>query len=326
MGVKNAQLKIEQYDKSKEALDILVNLSEGKINTKIWDEVLRFDDINFNSKHKNLLVKLIFQIKKIQHSKQIFYHIKERISRDSPLLINLYYQNLGDPLTNKLYYYNWQKPFQAHLIEDGVANYYNYYDNVKNAEKVMVRKYYFYKLLNYDFTKPESLTGIENEKTVSQYVREPSLALGGIKNFVLKDLQTPFEPISKRILVLGQEGYVNLYGLKKYHDAVHNLLNTIIIKYPNSEVFYKPHWNSDVKVVQDSRQIQLVETKESAEEITLILKPEIVISFSSSALLYVAWACKDLRNSKRLEIFYRKAFTIAPEIENLYKISGISKI
>jgi hypothetical protein len=331
IGIKNAESQLLNYPEEMCGLKILLNLSNYNYTPSLWDEVINLDNgYTFESRHDSLKNKLIFQYKRIKYYKVVFDLIRKNIDHYSNLSkLNFYYQNLEDPLSNRLYFHNWKHPFHAFIIEEGIANYYDYYATTEGRMLNLLKKKIFHKLFNFTYIIPESLTGIHYQRTIFQYVRMPELSNNPEKSRQLAFEQLHYIPITGRVLLIGQESSINLLGVEKYINCLTLLTKRITHYYPGALIYYKRHWNSNFDLSKSEYLFNFIfiDDRSSVESLLGVIQPEVIISFTSSALINIALSTTLLQKRNQISIYRSDLFSLnIQEIERIFNHLNINDL
>lgn len=328
IGIKNAELYIKQYSKDSDKL-ILVNASNFPYDKNLWDDVIKSKDFSYDSDHANLFAKLYYQFKKGYMSKKVLHEIVRKLKNNTHDKVEFFFQNLEDPLSNFVFFKK-AGPLKItpSVIEEGMANYYDYYHEFPERKEKLRLKKLFFSLIGLPFEIPETLIG-HNYKEISHfYVKNPDLSLVPSKSLVIEDEQLNYKPDPMKILIIGQEGYSNVYGRSRYNDELLSLLKDVKSEFKNHKITYKMHWNSNVDIsellaMSEFQDVSINKNKASIESIISDLSPSVIISFTSSALVNLRLMAKGELNSSIL-FFYRNSFDSPRIILELYEKIGIN--
>jgi hypothetical protein len=321
IGVSNAELQIQQYNQR--GYNLLINSSNSESDKAVWESELTLkDNFDFTSKHSSFFTKIIYQARRARRAKRLFDQVLQLLEVGGYSKVKLYYQNLEDPLTNKLFFYNWPVDFEGNIIEDGIANYYEYYAVYPERKKALLKKKNFLRLLFFKFVIPETLTGISYDRVKHQYVKNPRLASLPNKNLGISVTQKDYSVIRGRVLFIGQESYSNLFSKELYSLKLLEVIEELTKSYPNAEIYYKRHYGSDVYVDLGDKVI-LINDNRTIESIISKYCPEIVLSFTSSALINIALEHQVMIRTGQLQLFYRDEFNCPKSIISMFNNSGI---
>jgi hypothetical protein len=320
-GIYNAELQILQH--SPEGRKILINLSGVDLKSNLWDQEINANkDFTFSSVHSRFFKKGLFQVKRAIIVKRLFKQVFQILKAGSFEKVVLFFQNLEEPLTNRLFFYNWNVGFEGNIIEDGIANYYDCYKVYPERKKDLVKKKIFLAFLFFKFRIPETLTGISYDVVKHQFVKKPDLAFKPEKSLALKVKENKYSVVRDRILFIGQESYVNFFSEEYYNLRLQAVIVELGLRFPQAQLFYKRHYNSDVfidlgnnfKEIKDSKRVEFVVSK---------LCPEVIISFTSSALLNLAIEYHTEMSNKNLKLFYVGGFNCPDNVILLFEKLGI---
>jgi hypothetical protein len=321
IGIYNAELQISQH--CLEGRKILINLSGVDFKRDLWDiELNTNNDFNFSSIHSSFFKKIIFQVKRTIIVRRLVRQVFRILKTESINKVALFYQNLEDPLTNRLFFNDWKVDFEGNIIEDGVANYYDCYKVYPERKKNLVKKKTFLALLFFKFRIPATLTGIGYDIVKHQYVKQPYLAFKPEKSIELKVDENIYSVIHDRILFIGQESYVNIFSKEYYNLRLQEVIEELELRFPMAEIFYKRHYNSDV-FIELADNIRVIKDKKRVELVVAKFCPEVILSFTSSALLNLALEYHTEMSNKNLKIFYVGGFNCPENVIFLFEKLGI---
>lgn len=326
IGVSNSESIIKQFKPAN--YYVLINPHGYTFNTKYWNMIIGGDDnVDINNNSKTIFEKIIFQIKKIKYSKYVLEQANKNIPNSNH--ISIYYQHLEDIIAN-YFFYEFKKNISKdiYIVEDGIANYYFLLEKGKMKFRLYQKKVLSalfgikFNVFSGDFT------GIDQNKTIAQYIRKPEF--GKIKE---KSIQLPidkisYEPINHRYLLLGQESAVDYYEGVTYDDYEECLifvLNHIKDSDKNAEVLYKPHvngsYNASIFLLKNYPSIIIINNNKPIESILSELKPHGIYSFCSSALFNIKIA---LNETNSVNIFAYPKLWKCETIEIFEKIGIIN--
>ncbi|WP_369048214.1 hypothetical protein [Tenacibaculum sp. UWU-22] len=296
--------QISSYERiieiNKSSKNILISNKTLKINTLSWDEVI-YANNTFNNQSNNTLSAIKNIILKIKQYKKI---IKKLSKYKNCKKVTLYFTYVEDILTNYLLL-TFNKNVKGIVVEDGTLNYYSHTIKSLSKKKVFLKWFLsnFYGV-RFKFYKGHS-SGIELSNVTKQYVRMPKLSL-----FPEKSEKLPFPSKSVRLtnsaLIIGQEGYINQYGEKRYYKSLEEMIDLInfhATKKPFDKIYYKPHRNGKrVNLEWLNKKIQNIiylESDVSLEDLYFdTLGSKAIYSFDSSALLNIFLELEEKQRNK----------------------------
>lgn len=325
----NAETLIKSIGNENGELFILINPYQYQFNPSIWNH-------SFNGSYKieniqnNFITKTRFQFYKIGLYKNLVKELFTTFSFRNKE-VKIYFPHLEDMLPNYLFYKlnkDLNNKIKGYVIEDGLLNYYEY-PITKNKKAILLKKI-LGSLLNFPFNYFRGdITGIDLENVEAQFVRAPEIAYRPDKS-----LQLPFEKIryqveENKIVILGQETYINVYGIESYKRAIKSLAQSVSeIGLPNPEIIYKPHRfggsvNGFILDAFENFNLKFLKDDSPIEKIITQIKPKYLISFNCSALLNIRLMLDDscLGDVKIISINY-----YSTSLSNLFTKAGIQVI
>ncbi len=288
--IANCELILETGN-NKNDHNVLVSNKTLIIKSDLWDEII-LSDKTFNNQPKNILSSLKIICDKIKEYKKIVFQLKKYKNTQN---VTLYFSFIEDILSNYLLL-SFNKNLKGIVVEDGMLNYYSH--TIKNIPvKKRYLKWFFSNImfLRYKIYQGHS-SGIEYRHVLKQYVRIPKLTLFPEKSVLIPYSEKEIE-LSKTILIVGQEPYINMYGLDSYLEALNRLFDVIKSEtfYENIKIiYYKPHRHGkriNYEKVQEiflGKNLVILDSDEGLEDIYFNkIKSKHIYSFDSSALLNI---------------------------------------
>lgn len=281
-------LRHKNFQKSKK---VLITNKTLIIDLGLWDEVI-YANKTFNNQSNSSLDEIKHIIQKIKQYKTI---VKNVIKYKQEKKITLYFTYVEDLLTNFLLF-SFNKNIKGVVIEDGTLNYYQHTIKSISQKKVFL-KWFLSNIygLRFKYYKGHS-SGIESLNVNKQYVRAPELSMFPNKSEKLPYLSRK-SILTNTFLIIGQEGYINQQGEKKYNQCLDELIEVIKsdLNYLNTEIiYYKPHRNGKridfdrFKEKFNEKKVMILEADEPLEDLYFnTLGSKHIFSFDSSALLNI---------------------------------------
>lgn len=299
---------------------ILLTNTFLKSNPVLWDEVL-IGNVSFNNNSNGTLASIGNIIKKIKGFKEIIAQLKPY---KNTVDIHLYFSYIEDILTNYLLL-SFNPNIKGIVVEDGTLNYYSH--TIKNLSQPKVRlKWLLSNLLGVRFKMYEGhSSGVEYPHVISQYVRIPEFSVSPEKSISLPYNSYDIIP-SESVLVIGQEAYINMFGMAKYMDALSELINIVkrdISSLENCKVCYKPHRHGariDYELLYDNFGKTNVEILSSETPLETLYFNEIksnrIYGFDSSALVNINL---EMTSQTRDKVDFTVLLRYNDELEGLFK-------
>lgn len=220
--------------------NILVTNETLHYDKSLWDSIL-FTEGTFDNTASGPFSSIFNIYIKIKKYKKILTALEKYRKLNN---ICLYFTYIEDILTNHILF-SFNKDLKGVVVEDGMLNYYNHTIN-----NISTRKMYLKWLISncmgvrYKFYKGHS-SGIEYDHVIKQYVKLPELSF-----FPKKAVQLPYKRYdfesTETALIIGQEAYINMFGIKRYSKALKDLL-VLLREKPYfkhiTKIYYKPHRN-----------------------------------------------------------------------------------
>lgn len=333
VGIKNAERKIVQFDLlNQNTKRVLFNLNNFPVNHELWDEVIYLDN-NALSRSKLFVIKLYNAIiKGITYRK--YFKLFKNYSKLDFSSVEVYYQNLQCPLSNAIFFGSEKllknKNISFNVIEEGIGNYYEYFQSFPQERKKFKSRILFFFFFGLKLHLPISQIGCNYPHVKKVYVQMPKLAISPTKSIEIKFPKIELKEFNKSILILGQESNVLTHGINYYINSQIDLINSIADQFPNYKIIYKPHWDFDFGFYNNlpiilKNKTELFKSEYSIEDVIESIKPEVICSFTSSALVNLRLLFNDQTNSF-VKIFYRNSFNSPSEIENIFEKLSIKKI
>lgn len=291
----NQNNNVNQYN-------ILVSNKTLKINTTLWDEII-FSENSFNNQPKGMASSFLIIYNKIKQYKSIISKL-EKFNKEKE--ITLYFSYIEEILTNYMLL-SFNKNLKGIVIEDGTLNYYSH--TISNIP--ITKRFLKWGLSNifgirFKLYKGHS-SGIQYEHVIKQYVRLPELSL-----FPNKSVLLPYPirniPLTDSILIIGQEPYINMYGLERYNKTLNELVTLIKKNHDFNDIkkiYYKPHRHGQridyngIKEVFKNRQVEILDGDDSLENVYFEeLRSRHIYTFDSSALLNIFLESSEINKSK----------------------------
>jgi hypothetical protein len=297
---KNQIFSYEKIIRDKERINcqnILISNKTLKNNSKLWDRII-YAEQSFNNQSTSNLSELKNIVFKIKQYKKIIKDLSSLREREK---ITLYFTYLEDILTNYLFF-SFNKNMKGVVVEDGTLNYYPHTIKSLSSKKVFL-KWLISNLFNvrFKYYKGHS-SGIEYKKVIKQYVRAPELCQFPDKSVKLNYPKIKLK-ITDTILIIGQEGYINQFGEKRY---LNNLKDLVKLIQSNScylqleKIYYKPHRNGkridskQLETLFSNKEVVCLESDEPLEGLFFNkLGSKYIYSFDSSALLNIYLESED---------------------------------
>ena len=307
-------LRLKENTASK---NVLISNKTIENSCDLWDEVI-YADKSFNNQSNNDVSAIYNITKKILQYKQVVKKLKKYKHEKNT---TLYFTYVEDILTNYLLY-SFNKNIKGIVVEDGTLNYYPHTINSLSKKKVYLKWILsnFYGL-RFKLYKGHS-SGIESKNVSKQYVRVPELSMFPNKS---EKLPYPKRTISftNTFLVIGQEGYINQLGEKRYIDNLEYLVHLMKSNsnYANIEtIYYKPHRHGKrinfdwFKKQFNSKEVICLESDEPLEDLYFNkLGSRYIFSFDSSALLNIYLESKDdQRDDLNFNVLLRYNYLLEP--------------
>jgi hypothetical protein len=294
--------EVLRFNNDESSKNVLITSRTLENDLSAWDEVICANE-TFNNQSSGKLSAINNILKKIKQYKQI---IKQLLKYKKEKEITLYFTYIEDILTNHLLF-SFNSNMKGVVVEDGTLNYYSHTIKSLSKKKVLLKWFLSYIYgIRFKLYKGHS-SGIEHENVTHQYVRVPELSM-----FPEKSIKLPYPTretnLSNTILIIGQEGYINQLGEKRYMKSLRDLVDLIKSKtfYETSEkLYYKPHRNGkriDFKWLKkhfSNKEVILLEPDTPLEELYFDkLGSKYIFSFDSSALLNIYLETSDLQKEK----------------------------
>ncbi len=304
---------------------ILITSDKLNYDENLWDKVLIIN-LSPNNKSNTKLERFRNISAKIKAYSKILKSMKHYKKEE----IKLFYSSLEDVLSNYLFFYFSEKT-EGIIIEDGVLNYYNH--DIRMVSKVNL---IFKKIIsiiygiNFKFYKGHT-SGIDYEKSLHQYVRDPYSAVRPEKSKKMHYEKRSVNSLSNDILIIGQEPYANV-DRKLYYKKLDRLTKHIIESkdYNSSSIiYYKSHRNgprmphSYLENKFLDKKIVFLNTDDNIENLYFdVLKTKVIFTFDSSAVLNIYLGSNDetrgeliinvmpFYNSNLVRLFSRMRFNI----------------
>lgn len=319
----NAEALIKQEHQRR--YNILINPHSFTYNSDKWTKAINGGFLVPNIQN-SFFNKISFQYNKVKFYKQFINSINREIPSASEYFI--FFSHLEDVLTN-YFFFSFRKNENRcfFIIEDGVLNYYKLIVSGKK-KRDLLRKLLLYRFFGIPFKFYTGyVTGIDRHNVKSQYVRLPEKAQFPEKSKLLNISKISYESNNKVILILGQESFINIYGLKLYKTNFSLLLDLIINQNPNwSDItfYYKPHRighfeDAEILALSKGIKFKFIRTDDSIESIIGIYKPYQIYSFNSSALMNIKLA---LDRDTHVLIYSLNCFS--NKLDKLFRKLGIN--
>lgn len=308
--------------------NILISNRTLKLDLKLWDRVIYANE-TFNNQSSGKIAELTNITRKINQYKEIIRALKIYKNEKD---ITLYFTYIEDILTNYLLL-SFNKNMKGIVVEDGTLNYYLH--TIKSlSQKKVILKWILSNLYNvrFKFYKGHS-SGIEYSKVIKQYVRIPELSQFPSKSVKLK-YNTRTLNLTNTVLIIGQEGYINQLGEKRYTD---NLIDLVKLIQTNNnydqigKIYYKPHRNgkridlAHLETLFINKEVVYLESDEPLEDLFFNkLGSKYIYSFDSSALLNIYLESEDsIRKELKFNILLRYNNLLEPIFQkfkfNIYR-------
>ena len=239
-------------------------------------------EIGFKYRNKNFLGSITLALSVIYFAVFFWYLVTKRFK------ISVYLPHASHFLGNYLYFSKYVS--DVYIYEDGILN---YYDAKVGAERTGSLK----KLLSFFLLMPcrpyrGHLTGFDERSASGAYLSRPKYAVGCDKIGEIKYVDCLRDDIAVRkgiILFLDQD-ISRLLGPNEFNR--YNVMLQEFITSGDFTAYYKPHheyndyrtWGNCMKSID--KKLSCV----PAEQVIEILRPELVISFFSSALINIKQA------------------------------------
>jgi hypothetical protein len=320
--------EILQFKEVKKAKNVLISNRTLENNANLWDEVI-YADKSFNNQSINNVSAIYNITKKIHQYKQVVKKLKKYKYEKNA---TLYFTYIEDILTNYLLF-SFNKNIKGVVVEDGTLNYYPHTIHSLSKKKVYL-KWALSNLygLRFKLYKGHS-SGIESKNVSKQYVRVPELSM-----FPNKSIKLPYPRrnaiLTNTFLIIGQEGYINQLGEKRYIKSVEKLIKLIRSNSSYKDVeklYYKPHRNGKridnhwLSKQLECKEIIFLEPDEPLEDLYFNkLGSSHIFSFDSSALLNIYLESNDTHRKKlNFHVLLRYNHLLEPVFEkfkfNIYK-------
>lgn len=278
-------------DKVGPGTKIIITSNSLQYESNLWDKTILIDN-SFNNQSDSLKNSFKNIYLKIRNYKQVLKQLEPYKNENK---IRLYFTYIEDILTNHLLL-SYSPNVEGIVVEDGTLNYYLHTIRDINILK-LVSKWFMSNFMGirFKFYKGHS-SGIDYEHVKAQYVRAPDFAINPHKSQQLPIVQKEFL-VTETMLLIGQEAYINMYGLKKYHEALDFLIERMknMDSYSRvSTIYYKPHRHGqrinylDLKKKFSIKKLQILEESTPLEELYFNnLRSKYIFSFDSSALINI---------------------------------------
>jgi len=320
--------EILKLDENSSSVNILISNKTIKNSSVLWDEVI-YADKSFNNQSTSGVSAIYNITKKILQYKQVVKRLKKYKDKKNT---TLYFTYVEDILTNYLLY-SFNKNIKGIVVEDGTLNYYPHTINSLSKKKIylkwMLSNFYG---LRFKLYKGHS-SGIESKNVSKQYVRVPELSMFPNKS---EKLPYPKRNISftNTFLVIGQEGYINQLGEKRYNENLKELVHLMRSDANYADIktiYYKPHRNGKrinflwFQKQFNSKEVIYLESDEPLEDLYFNkLGSRHIFSFDSSALLNIYLESKDdQRGNLNFNVLLKYNYLLEPIFKkfkfNIYK-------
>lgn len=319
IGLSNNQISSFEAIIKKENLlgkNILIANQTLNFNKELWDEIV-YGETTFNNRSKGITASFYNLYGKIKEYKKIIKQLAKYKNQED---INLYFTYIEDVLTNYLFL-SFNKRLKGIVVEDGTLNYYSH-----TIKDVSLKKRWLKWLISnlmgvrFKFYKGHS-SGIEYQHALKQYLRVPELSV-----FPKKAVRLPYDNrranLTNTLLIIGQEPYINLYGLKRYDEAMNSLIE-IIKKSPEyaslTKIYYKPHRHGEridydkmTKAFQNKPLEIILDADAPLEDLYFEkLGSKYIFTFDSSALINIYLeASKDLKDTINFNVLLRYKYML----------------
>jgi len=289
IGIKNAERKIEcDILQGLNANRILVNLSSFPYNSKFWHYVKLGKKIR--RPNRNLLINNLFIIfQKGSKYKKLLGFIKDKIQNHPSCQIEIYYQNLQCPLTNTVFF-NFSSLFSKKevsfsIIEEGVGNYYEYFQYFPKERRKLYLKKVLYFIYGLRVKIPVSQICYFSPFVKNAYLRMPGFSPRPEISKLLEFPKVEYQPEKNTVLMLGQESNSMSHGIEFYLSEQVKLINDVNSILPHSKLIYKPHWDLDLNIenmfnLTTYQNLIVLRNDSSIEEIIHTIRPKVVVSFT----------------------------------------------
>jgi hypothetical protein len=306
--------------------NILINLTSGKPDLSRWDLILQINNRLFSGNDRSRLIAILNHISRAVFT-NILIKILESLLNSVTLRPNIYYQNLLNPLVNGLYFSATIQWDGRYIVEEGVANYYEYFKFNKRAKFLFAFKRVVFWLFGVKMRGINTLTGIDEKLTVAQYVYRPEYTLYPAKSRAILRAQSSYIPDGSVILIIGQEAGLRGNSLKMYCGFVNRIILLMRRRFNGAEIKYKPHWDTDNNI-NDALlgPVEFINDYDRVESIVHKVKPRVIVSFASSALVNIALEYNEMVERSVLEIYYNRSFNPPIEIIELFEKVGIKHL
>ena len=291
--VYNAESLISSFKSNEDADFVLVNPHSYPIDNLLWNQT--FDGTLFmKNDQSSTLAKGKYQYSKISSYRKLANNLFSSLFFNYKT-IYVYFPHLEDMLINFIFFKLktlFPEKVTGRVIEDGILNYYEL--PFEGNKKTNLWKKALGKISKLPFTFYQGdISGIDLKVVENQYVRAPKLAYNPDKSLQLPIEKVNFKAEKGKTLILGQEAYINIYGIESYQGATKKLVQHILSIIPiDAEIVYKPHRygkniNNFLKSLLPGKKITFINDESPVEKIVAEIQPEYIISFNSSALLNI---------------------------------------
>ncbi|WP_339144019.1 hypothetical protein [Croceitalea sp. MTPC5] len=284
---------------------ILITGKEIAFNKEKWHKHIELSN-GVKNQSKSQVSRLKSMTVKLRAYKGVIKHLEKYKSEKR---INLVFSSLEDVLSNYLFFY-FSKNIKGLVVEDGVLNYYNHTIRCVPSSVLLLKKTLTLLFgLNFKFYSGHT-SGINYDKTLFQYVREPSFSVAPNKSKKIPYKPQKLELVNSKMLIIGQEPYANL-DERKYQKHLNLLFEKIKLdeKYMNvKKIMYKPHRHGPRLKIDTLREyfkekdFEYVTTDLSAEKYFFeVAQCRNLVTFDSSAVFNIYSQC-DFETRKKLKI------------------------
>ncbi len=287
---------------------VLLNPFGFDYHEKHWKQAIN-GGFSATNNQQSLFHRLRYQSRKAGFYRSFLHRVQETLPSATHYRIYLYH--LDDMLGNFLFFsFRPESDRRFFILEDGILNYYDYDRTHDRAHRRrMMGKKCFYRLFGLPFRPYRGyMSGIDREEVICQYVRAPALAVFPQKSQAVTIDRIHYEPIPGSYLIIGQDAYINLYGWPRYRDGIAAMMRFIDSRGSKPrQILYKHHRYGDKSLVAKylrslDRPITLNDDPEAIEQMVEAMKPQTILSFTSSALMNIKLAlAEELRG--RVEIY-----------------------
>lgn len=325
-GLFNSEIVLDQHYKGDKAINLLVNLSDGVPEKKKWHWIITSDPTVFAGKRKSVVKFACNQFVRVSTTKKVLYDLDTVISRYKNPKKTIFYQNLGNPVSNSLFFSGEYSSSDRYIVEDGIANYFEYFVYDRRAKVVHILKSLIFRMFGIKMCNVISFTGIVYESTKGQYVYFPENSNYPEKSIKIHRDRNSYQPKTGVVLVIGQEPSLRRDMIKKYCDKITRFIEFLNAGNQKIKIFYKPHWDTDLELAgQIGPFVENVHNKERIEKLVPALRPEFIFSLGSSALINIASEFSDLMVSGSIRIIYSDLIPVPSEVANLFERFRIEK-